>query len=120
MNYFKFLSVIFILIAFNACCSQKNTKSIQKEEVAKVSNQVQKKMTEQGYHKAVVIYNAQKSAPCNYLLKIDDLIIEPRQELKTDFKKDQQIVWVKYHPQRRMSRCENAQPVEIVDIKIYN
>ena len=67
--------------------------------------------------KAVVIYNTSKQTPCNTLLKVGDVLLEPMHELQPDFLHDQLPVWIQYHPQRRMSRCGNTQPVEILFIK---
>jgi thioredoxin-related protein len=117
MRYLKYLLILIITLSINACCSQKNTNTEVKEETIEVVSQPQKIMIQQGYHQAIIIYDKEKSTPCNYLIRLgDNLLLEPMRTIKVDFQKDKQKIWVKYHPQRRMSRCGNAQPVEIIGI----
>lgn len=118
MNFIKVLLTLFFLISLNACCTKKNNTPQVKENVeeSKVSNDDE--LIKSGYKKAYIVFNDQKDDPCKYLIQIDDyLLLEPLQELENNFKISDLSVWVKYHPQRRMSRCANSQPIEIIDIK---
>lgn len=119
MNTLKALTILFVLLISNACCSQKEKTATQKETIVQVEKKSEKEMLNQGYTKASVVYDKEKDSPCSYLIKLNDkMYLEPLRELKNEFKHDNMLIWVKYHPQRRMSRCGNAQPVEIIGIEI--
>ena len=118
MNYLKSFFILFLLLSINACCIKKNDKINIKEETTKMEAQVSEKMIQEGYSKAYIVYNKEKSATCKYLIQVEGkTLIEPRLALKTDFQVEKLKIWVKYHPQRRMSRCGKAQPVEIINIE---
>ena len=119
MNIFKILTILFLLIISNSCCSQKEKATQQKETIMQVEKVSEKEMINQGYVQASVIYDKEKATPCSYLIKLNDkMFVEPLRELKSEFKHDNMLIWVKYHPQRRMSRCGHAQPVEIIGVKV--
>lgn len=119
----KLLKITILITAFiitSACCSKKEKKQAIKEiAVVQIEKKSEKEMINQGYIKAFVIYDKNKKYPCSYLIQLDDKrVLEPHSELKSDFKHDKQLIWVKYHPQKRMSRCGNAQPVAIIGMEL--
>ena len=119
MNSFKIFTVFFVLIISNGCCSQKEKATLQKETIVQIEKKSEKEMLNQGYIQASVIYDKEKAVPCSYLIKLNNsMYIEPLRELKNEFKHDNMPIWVKYHPQRRMSNCGHAQPVEIIGIEV--
>lgn len=119
MNTLKAFTILFVILITNACCSQKEKNTTQKETAVKVIKKTEKEMFNQGYIQASVVYDKEKASPCRYLIKLNDkMYLEPLRELKGKCKQDNQLVWIKYHPQRRMSRCGNAQPVEIIGIEM--
>ncbi len=123
MKYTRLLLLLFVFLSVSSCCSKKNNTDSSPSQEAKEINEelninIEKKMLEAGYKKANVIYVDGKEAPCEYLIEVsENLLIEPMHELKSVYKIEKLPVWVKYHPQRRMSRCGNAQPVEIIGIE---
>lgn len=118
MSLKRVLLLLMLVLIGNACCTKKKKVLEENKEIEINKDSINDKLIKEGYKKAYVIYNEQKEAPCNYLIKVDDnLLIEPMHELENSFKIGELPIWVKYHPQRRMSRCINSQPVEIIAIK---
>jgi len=118
MNTFKIFTILIVLIISSACCSKKEKASLKKETIVQIKKKSDKEMLNQGYIQASVIYDKEKAAPCSYLIKLNDkMFIEPLRKLNNNFKHDNLLIWVKYHPQRRMSNCGHAQPVEIIEIE---
>ena len=119
MNTFKIFTILIVLIISNACCSKKEKATLKKETIVQIEKKSAKEMLNQGYIQASVVFDKEKATPCSYLIKLSDkMYLEPLRELNNKFKHDNMLVWVKYHPQRRMSRCGNAQPVEIIGVKL--
>jgi hypothetical protein len=110
----KFLSLsLLIVLSINSC----KTNKVSTEETAPKKKVVAVNFIESGYSKATVIYDAEKSAVCQYLIQLDKgVLLEPLKFENKDLRKNNKTVWIKYHMQRRMSRCGNAQPVEITEI----
>ena len=118
MNIIKVLLVSFFFISICACSTKKNNAIKEKAESEIVMDSISDELIKDGFKKAIIVFSDQKEAPCKYLMQIEnDLLIEPLHELEESFKIGELPVWVKYHPQRRMSRCSNAQPVEIISLK---
>jgi len=119
MNFFKTLLLVTLFTFTTACCSKKEKVTPEKEAIVQIAKKSEKEMLDQGYIQASIIFYKEKATPCSYLIKLNEnMFLEPRKELNNEFKKDKQQIWVKYHPQRRMSRCGNAQPVEIIGIEL--
>ena len=119
----KLLIITILITAFtitSACCSKKEKKQAIKEiAVVQIEKKSEKEMLNQGYIQASVIYDKDKKPPCSYLIQLDDKrVLEPQSELNSDFKHNNLLIWVKYHPQRRMSRCGKAQPVAIIGMEL--
>ncbi len=115
MRYLGVLLLFTVFLSISACCSKKNkTIEVSKDEVI-----TENEMIEAGYKKATIVYFAQKEAPCDYLIQVDDNtnLFEPQKELENDFKENNKPIWIKYQFQRRMSRCESAQPIGIISIE---
>lgn len=112
----KSIFVLIIVTTFCTACSsqQKNTANAN-ENQPKISTE----MIQDGFHLANIVKIENKDFPCHFLIKLNDnnILLEPLHPLAVEFHKNQEAVWVKYHPQRRMSRCGDTQPVEIIDIK---
>ncbi len=110
----KFLSLsFFILLSINSC----KTNNVSNEETASKKQVQEVNFIENGFSKATVVYDAEKSAVCQYLIQLDKgILLEPLKFENKDLRKNNKTVWIKYHMQRRMSRCGSAQPVEITEI----
>ncbi len=110
----KFISLsLFLLLTINSC----KTNNVTNDETTSKKQATEVNFIEKGYAKATVIYDAEKSAVCQYLIQLDKgILLEPLKLDNKDLRKSNKTVWIKYNMQRRMSRCGNAQPVEITEI----
>ena len=119
MNSIKIIIVLISLISLNACCSKKAKTTETEEKVVEIPVTSEKEMLEAGFQKASVVYFDRQVAPCDYLIEIESskLLLEPQKELASEFKVAKSPVWIKFQPQRRMSRCTNAQPVGVIAIE---
>lgn len=119
MNFSKVVLVLVGFLLLNACSSKKNNTTKESKEVVKIEEESEQKMLDAGFQKASIIHLNQEKSPCDYLIEIDDskILLEPQKELDTEFKVAKSLVWIKYQPQRRMSRCTNAQPVGIIALE---
>ena len=122
MNSIKIIVILISLITLNACCSKKAETTETSAKVVETPVKSEKEMLEAGFQKASVIYFEQQVTPCNYLIEIESskLLLEPQKELASEFKVAKSPVWIKFQPQRRMSRCTNAQPVGVIAIEKRN
>ncbi len=119
MNLVKIVFVILSILGLSACCPKKNKTSAPSDKVITIENKSEKEMLEAGFTKASVLHFEHEKPPCDYLIEIEDskILLEPQKELDAEFKVTKSLVWVKYQPQRRMSRCANSQPVGIITIE---
>jgi len=103
----------------NTCCSKKNNTTEVTKEVVEIEKQSEKEMFEAGFQKARIVHFEQEKTPCNFLIEIEEskLLLEPQKDLIPEFKIANALVWIKYQPQRRMSRCTNSQPVGIIALE---
>ena len=119
MKSIKIILLVIGLFFLNACCSKKNNTTEPSKEVQKIEKKSENEMIEAGFKKAQIVYFDQQAAPCDYLIEIEGskLLLEPQKELEPDFKVAKSLVWIQFQPQRRMSRCSNAQPIGIIAIE---
>lgn len=108
-------SFVLILMFLTACStSQKKTHN-------NIENQpeVATKMTQDGFKLAHIVVDEAKDFPCNFLIKLEnsDVLLEPLTPVPEEFQKNEMSIWIKYHPQRRMSRCGDTQPMELIAIR---
>jgi len=104
-----------LLIVLGSCNSTKEAAP-HKED----SKQIEFNLIKEGYTLGIIVYN--KDIECSYV------IIDNKSGFKYDpinindarfetFKVDKKEVYFKFRLLRRMNRCENIQPIELVDIK---
>lgn len=122
MNSIKIILILLSVLTLNACCSKKAKPTETSKKIIETQVKSEKEMLESGFQKASIIHFDQQVAPCEYLIEIESskLLLEPQKELDSEFKVAKSLVWIKYHPQRRMSRCANSQPVEIIAVESRN
>jgi len=106
---------VLILFAFS-CQTKKNTTLNSKEDM----NQLDLKMSEEGFKKATVIYS-EIEGDCPYTISVEgeSTLFDPI-NLGENFKKSQAAIWVKYRPLRIPNRCDKANPIEITEISSRN
>lgn len=112
-----FISLLIVIsVNINSCKSKKATS----EEETKVETKVESTKSnfiEDGYSKATVIHDVSKNEPCSYLLQLDKGgLLEPQVFANKKFKNNNELVWIKFTRQRRVGRCDNAQPIELTEI----
>jgi len=119
MNSLKVVLIIVSVISLSACCSKKDKATKNSEEAVSTGIQIEKKMLEAGFQKARIVHFELEKGPCSYLVEIEGskLLLEPQKELVPEFKVANTLVWIKFQPQRRMSNCQNAQPVGIIALE---
>lgn len=119
MNSIKILFVLIGIIALNGCCAKKDKAENVEKEVVKTEIKSEKEMLETGFQKARIVYFELEKAPCDYLIELEDskLLLEPQKTLDNEFKVAGSAIWIQYQPQRRMSNCNNAQPVGVIAIE---
>ncbi|MFT4662903.1 MAG: hypothetical protein ACI8XB_003196 [Patiriisocius sp.] len=78
-----------------------------------------KNMIEEGYSSGKVV--GDESSDCKFTIDLDDenytYLLDPI-NIEDEFKKDGLMIWVKFSALRMQNRCNNANPVNITDIKI--
>lgn len=94
-----------------ASCGQKATT----EEKAKEETTMSFDTT--GYTSGTII-QSKAEGDCEWTIKLKDGRFLDPMTIDKDFMKDGATVWVKFLPQRRMQRCDKANPVDLTEIKM--
>ena len=118
----KIFTASFIII-LTSCNSYKETSNEAKSESIKNDDQIKtmdSEMIGEGFQLGVVKHL--KESECSYII-IDQATkaqfdpINITEELYKAIRNDGEKVYYKYRPLRRMNRCPEANPVELIDIK---
>jgi hypothetical protein len=118
----KILTASFIII-LTSCNSYKETSNEVKRKTTKNDEQIKamdKEMIGEGFQLGVVKHL--KESECSYII-IDQVTkaqfdpINITEESYKAMRNDGEKVYYKYRPLRRMNRCTEANPIELVDIK---
>lgn len=112
-----YLRVVFVLcgILYSSCNASKSHEI--KEQKSENTVEEINKMEEEGYKKGMIVYS-DKENDCEYTIKMEGnsaYFLDPI-TLEDAFKKDGEKVWIKFRGLRRMSRCEKANPIELLEI----
>lgn len=118
----KFFTVSFIII-LTSCNSYKETS--QQAHSGSVNNEAEinnmdNEMIDEGFQLGVVKHL--KESECNYII-IDQTTkaqfdpINITEESYKAIRNDGEKIYYKYRPLRRMNRCTEANPIELIDIK---
>ena len=112
--------ITFLVIAFSSftsCCSTKKNSVVSENNSNVETQNMTKKMIQEGYSKGTVLYS-DKESDCEYVLVLEDgsTMFDPI-NLDNAFKKDGMKVWFTFFPLRRMNRCDKASPVNLNDIQ---
>lgn len=114
----KFSAILFLSIA--SSCDSAKTAATEKETETKTTKSMDSKLVAEGFIAGTVKYQA--DSKCTYV------IVDEKTNLKYDpiniddvkfivFKKDADKVYFKFRLLRMMNRCEDAQPIELENIK---
>jgi hypothetical protein len=118
----RIFTVSFIII-LTSCNSYKESSNEVKSETTKNDEQIKamdKEMIGEGFQLGVVKHL--KESECSYII-IDQATkaqFDPINILEESYKamrNDGEKVYYKYRPLRRMNRCTEANPIELIDIK---
>lgn len=120
MNIFIKLSFVLLALMAESCESTKVATEANAETKEQSTQQMKQDLSNEGFSSGVVKYL--KGSKCPYII-VDDKTgaqfdpINMDDETFANYKKDQEKVYYKYRPLRRMNRCNEAQPIELEDIK---
>ncbi|NOZ48085.1 MAG: hypothetical protein GXO79_15110 [Chlorobi bacterium] len=104
--------LVLLIIVFASCKVKQGVKTQDLQ-----NQNVENEYLNDGFVKAFIVQTDKTDEPCEFLIKLENgNLLEPL-GLSADFKKNNENIWLKYIKQRRPGRCNNAQPVEIVEIK---
>ena len=120
MNLILKLSAVLFFTIATSCDSAKSTVQ-EKETNTNAVKEMDTKLVNEGYTTGTVKYLA--NSKCSYVLidektdiKYDPINID--EEKFMSFKKDTEKVYFKYHALRMMNRCDEASPVQLIDIQL--
>ncbi len=119
--FLKTTLTIFSALVISCGTTEKQTQVASTEEIIKIEETIDPLiMKAEGYLLGTIIYS-DKESDCPYTIqmpgnKMEFYYLDPM-NLEENFKVDGQKVWVKFNGLRRMNRCDNAVPAEIVDMK---
>jgi len=115
MKILSLTLLVLLSVNINSCKSKKTTTNAESKVETKI--ETMNKYIEDGYSKATVVFDKSKDEPCSYLIQLEKgALLEPHKVLSDKFKSNNKTVWIKFIRQRRMSRCGNAQPVELLEM----
>ncbi len=115
MAVYARLSIQLMLVFFISCDSTKKTVDVKDS-----SNGIDETYVSKGYSIGVIKYFA--GSKCNWII-IDEIAntkFDPINIGEDNFKRfmiDDNGVYFKYRPLRRKNRCNDVQPIELVDIQ---
>ena len=115
----KFSAVLFLSMA-TSCDSMKTTTTSNKGEDINTINDMKSQLIADGYVAGTIKYQSESKCPYVIIddstqLKYDPINLDEEKYMR--FKKDAEKVYFKYRPLRMMNRCNEAQPVELEDLK---
>jgi len=119
MNLILKLSTVLFLMISSSCDSAKTAATEESSE--KSPEVMDTKMVQDGYIAGTVKYL--KNSECSYIL-VDEKLQTQYDPINIDeakfasFKSDASKVYFKFTSLRRMNRCPEARPIQIIDIKL--
>lgn len=112
MRSLKYLALAILLLSVSSCKVRKNHASNATPDSVE-----QEQTIPEGFEKGMVSHRPENIEACRWFIELDDQrLLEPL-DLPEEFQKDSLKVWISYMVQRRPSRCLEAQPVGINEIR---
>lgn len=103
------------LMSLSSC---KSTQETKKEMIIATNNEAQKEVfMKEGYTSGIIVHS-EEEGDCEWTIKLEDGRHYESMSMKEEFKKNDLKVYFKFIPQRRMSNCTKASPIEITEIVI--
>lgn len=100
------------LLSLSSCKSSQKTESQQSTETKMEQKET---FIKEGYTAGIITQTKEKGN-CEWTITLENGVKYESMVMKDEFKKDGMKVFFKFLPQRRMSRCANANPIEIIEI----
>lgn len=102
------------LLSLTSCNSSKTSAE---ESLTDKSMTVEKKaqLLKEGYTYGTIVHSLEEG-DCEWTIKLEDGRHFESLTMNEDFKKENMEVYFKYIPQRRMSKCTKASPIEITEM----
>lgn len=102
------------LLSLSSC---KSTQEVPKQNITETKMEQKEKdvLLKEGYT-AGVITQTKEEGNCEWIIKLDSGLRYESLTMDDEFKKNNLNVFFKFVPQRRMSKCTNASPVQITDM----
>ncbi|MBN1339174.1 MAG: hypothetical protein JXA03_07615 [Bacteroidales bacterium] len=112
MNLIKIIIPV-ILVAFFSSCRVRNKPATHNENQGIDTEQ----SDYEGLEKGMISHRPENIEACRWFILLEDgRLLEPI-DLPEEFKKDSLNIWVGYMVQKRPSRCLEAMPVGISEIR---
>lgn len=120
--------IIFASVFLTACQSAKDVNAHSEKEITEYSTSkriinlvMEERLKEEGYKLGVV--DIIEDSDCYYVifLKETNTFLDPvniETEKFSAFREKDLNIFIKYRPLRKMNRCDNAQPVELIDVML--
>lgn len=118
MTHIKFL--VISLLVFTSCDTSKTAVNSKLETQAMTSEQMHTMMLNKGYSIGTIKYLDQSKCPYVIFDETTKVLLDPinfEAPKFDEFKRNDEKVYFKYRPLRRMNRCNDASPVELEDLK---
>lgn len=100
------------LLSFNSC---KSTQEVDQQELTASKMEQKDTLLKEGFTAGTIVHTKEEGH-CEWTIKVDGGLVYESLVMKDEYKKDAMQVYFKFIPQRRMSKCTNANPVEITEM----
>lgn len=104
------------LMSLSSC---KSTQETAKEEITTSIMDKKETILKEGYTVGTIVHSTEEG-DCEWTIKLEDGRHFESLSMKDEYKKSDLKVYFKFLPQRRMSTCSKASPVQITDMISVN
>ena len=117
---FSLVSLMAVSLSCNSAKTAVNDESAVNDTVTETSKQMESQLINEGYSVGTMKYI--KNSKCSYIIvdektKVNFDPINIDNEKFSSFKSENMKVFYKYRPLRMMNRCNEAQPIELEEMK---
>ncbi len=104
------------LMSLSSC---KSTQETKKEVITAASSEQKEVFMKEGYTAGTIVHSKEEG-DCEWTIKLEDGRHYESMSMKEEFMKNDLKVYFKFIPQRRMSNCTKASPIEITEMVLEN
>jgi len=105
-------TALFSLLSLSSC---KSTQEVDEQQLIETKMAQKETLLKEGFTAGTIV-QTKEEGNCEWTIKLDNGLIYESLTMKEEFKKNDMKVYFKFIPQRRMSKCTNASPVEITEM----